>query len=163
MSLQTFVYIGWKERDQQDATNLMFIIKLSQHASGNIMPIIRRTIVWTAAYGVLHWWWRLWLCGAGMQAVCTVKVTVLLMMGIMMPETCWDSLIINITLVAFFWSLSLHPKFVMHGHKSLKFFYIYINIHSCLVPVTRHVPAVLVVWSEWEVERDLPHRPLGCG
>jgi len=45
-----------RERNQQDATNLMFIITLSQHVSGNIMPIIRRTIVCTAAYGVLHWW-----------------------------------------------------------------------------------------------------------
>ena len=44
-----------RERDQQDAINLMFIIKLlSQHVSGIIMPIIRRTRVCTAAYGVLH-------------------------------------------------------------------------------------------------------------
>ena len=35
---------------------------------------------------------------------------VLLMMGIMMPETCWDrSLIINIGLVASCWFISLHP------------------------------------------------------
>jgi hypothetical protein len=33
----------------------LFIIKLSQHVSGIIMPIIRRTIVCTAAYGVLDW------------------------------------------------------------------------------------------------------------
>ena len=32
--------LGWIERNQQDATNLMFIIKLSQHVSGIIMPII---------------------------------------------------------------------------------------------------------------------------
>ena len=38
-----------EERYQQDATHLMFIIKLSQHVSGIIMPIIRRTIVCTAA------------------------------------------------------------------------------------------------------------------
>ena len=50
-----FLTIGWRERNQQDATNLMFIIKLlSQHVSGIIMPIIRRTRVCTAAYGVLH-------------------------------------------------------------------------------------------------------------
>ena len=37
---------GWRERNQQDATDLMFIIKLlSQHVSGIIMPIIRRTRV----------------------------------------------------------------------------------------------------------------------
>ena len=69
--------VGRRERNQLDATNLMFIIKLlSQHVSGIIMPIIRRTRVCTAAYGVLHWLWWLWLCGAGTRAVCTVKVTV---------------------------------------------------------------------------------------
>ena len=51
-----------------------------------------------------------------------VHTLVLLMMGIMMPETCWDkSLIINIRLVASCWFLSLHPTFMMHGPKSLKF------------------------------------------
>ena len=45
----------------------------------------------------------------------------LLMVGIMIPETCWDkSLIINIRLVASCWFLCLHPTFMMHGHKSLK-------------------------------------------
>ena len=72
----TSLAIGWRERNQQDATNPMFIIKLlSQHVSGIIMPIIRWTRVCTAAYGALHWLWWLWLCGAGTQAVCTVKVT----------------------------------------------------------------------------------------
>ena len=52
----TDVIIGWRERNQQAATNLMFIIKLlSQHVSDIIMPIIRRTRVCTAAYGVLNW------------------------------------------------------------------------------------------------------------
>ena len=55
----------------------MFIIKrLSQHVSDIIMPIIKRTRVCTAAYGVLHWLWWLWLCGAGTRNVCTVKVNV---------------------------------------------------------------------------------------
>jgi len=62
----------WRERNQQDATNLMFIIKLlSRHISGIIMPIIRGTRMCTAANGVLHWLWWLWLCGAGTRAVCT--------------------------------------------------------------------------------------------
>ena len=39
-----------REKTQQDATNLIFIMKLlSQHVSGIIMPIIRRTSVCTAA------------------------------------------------------------------------------------------------------------------
>ena len=43
------------------------------------------------------------------------------------------SLIINIRLVASCWSLSLHPTFMMHGHKSLKKCFAYksqINIPS---------------------------------
>ena len=42
-----------RERNQQDAANLMFIIhRLSQHVSGIIMPIIRRTRLCTTKYGV---------------------------------------------------------------------------------------------------------------
>ena len=92
----------------------------------------RRTRVCTAAYGVLHCnkrgtkpavtsygFVRLLLqCRTPHAAVHTLF---LLMMGIMMLETCWDrSLIINIRLVASCWFLSLHPAFMMHGHKSLK-------------------------------------------
>ena len=88
----------------------MFIIKLlSQHVSGIIMPIIRRTTVCTAAYGVLHWLCWLWLCVAGTRAVCTVHTLVLMMMGIIMPEHVEISLIINIRLVTSCWFLSLHP------------------------------------------------------
>ena len=54
----------------------MFIIKLlSQHVWGIIMPIIRRTRVCTAAYGVLHWLCWLWLCEAGTRAVCSLRPT----------------------------------------------------------------------------------------
>jgi len=147
----------------------MFIIKLlSQHVSGIIMPIIRRTRPCTTAYGVLQWLCWLWLCGAASWALCTVwrllfdcelcalcegycstvscvhcsnsnlhtvhtahgpaphnhnqhnqcrtpyavaHDLILLMTGIMIPETCWDrSLIINIGLVASCWFLSLHLK-----------------------------------------------------
>ena len=46
------------------------------------------------------------------QPYAAVHTLVLLMMGIVMPETCWDtSLIINIGLVASCWFLSLHPTF----------------------------------------------------
>ena len=157
--------VVWRERNQQDAANLMFIIKLSHHVSSIIMPIIRRTAVCTAAYGVLHWLWWLWLCGAGTQPVCTVKVTVrtvtftvhtarvppphnhshhnqcrtpyaavhtlvLLMMGIMMLETCWDKSLIKNRIVAYCWFLSLHPTFLKHGHTSLKLS-IYVAEYCC--------------------------------
>ena len=102
------------KREKQTRCNYMvFIIKLlSQHVLGIIMPVIRRTRVCTAACSVLHWLWWPWLCGAGNSNFhsahsscpsstqpdittsaehhmrqCTL---VLLMMGIMMPETCWD-------------------------------------------------------------------------
>ena len=65
--------VGWRELNQQDATNPMFIIKLiSQHVSGIIMPIIRRIRPCITAYGVVHCLCWLWLCAAGSLAVCTV-------------------------------------------------------------------------------------------
>ena len=43
-----------------------------------------------------------------------VHTLILLMMGIMMPETCWDkSLIINNRLVASCWFLSLYPTLMI--------------------------------------------------
>jgi hypothetical protein len=44
-----------EERNQQGATNLMFILNhLSQHVSVIIMPIFSGTKLFTTAYGVLH-------------------------------------------------------------------------------------------------------------
>jgi len=64
--------VGWRERNQQHATNPVFVTKLlSQHVSGIIMPIFRGTRLWITAYGVLHWLCWLWLCGVGLLAVCT--------------------------------------------------------------------------------------------
>ena len=93
-----------KRENQQDATYLMFIIKLlSQHVSGIIMPIIRRTRVCTAAYGVTSYGFVPLLLQCR-TPYATVHNLVLLMMGIMMPAICWDkSLIINIRLVASCW------------------------------------------------------------
>jgi len=79
----------------------MFIIKLlSQHVSGIIMPI---TACVPAPQNHSHHN----QCRTPYEAVHTL---VLLMMGIMMPETCWDkSLIVNIRLAASCWFLSVHP------------------------------------------------------
>jgi len=45
-----------KERDQQDATEHMFIInRLSQHVSGIIMSIVRRPRLFATTYGVQPW------------------------------------------------------------------------------------------------------------
>ena len=111
-----------KRENQQDATNSMFIIKLlSQHVSDIITPIIRRIRPCPTACGVLSgcvgggW---LWSCGAALYNTtanhsqhnqCRTPHAVghglvLLMVGIMMPETCCDrSLIIIIELVASCW------------------------------------------------------------
>jgi len=51
----SFRNVGWRKRNQQDATNLVFIIKLlSQKVSGIIMPIFRRARLCITAIGVLH-------------------------------------------------------------------------------------------------------------
>jgi len=104
-----------KRENQQDTTNSMFIIKLlSQQVSGIIMPIIRRTRPCHTASSVqpvhvAH--------DAAPQDHSQPQPThpgrtphavwhglILLMMGIMMPETYWDrSLIINIELFASCW------------------------------------------------------------
>jgi len=125
----TTQYFKVKRENEQDATNSMFIIKLpSQHVSGIIMPIIRRIRPCPTACGVLPE-----CVGCGLVELCRELCAhsthgsrrsstqpqpthpgrtphavghglILLMMGIMMPETCWDgSLIINIQLVASYW------------------------------------------------------------
>ena len=85
----------------------------------NLTPSTKVTFpVHTACVPAPHIHSHYYQCRTPYAAVHTL---VLLMMGIMMPETCWDkSLIINIKLVASCWFLSLHPTFMMHGHKSLK-------------------------------------------
>jgi len=111
----------------------MFIIKLlSQHVSGIIMPIIRRTRLCTTTYGVLNWLCWLWLAVVVWSCVvsCVHCVKVLLMMGIMMPETCWErSLIINIELVASCWFLSLHSTSTSLTHSQPKSLYNTLNYH----------------------------------
>ena len=122
--------LGRRDRNQQDATNQIFIIKLlSQHVSGIIMPIIRRTrpclsnsnfhTVHTACDPAPHNHSQHKQCRTSYAVVHSL---VLLKIGIMMHKTCWDrSLVINIWLVVSCWFPSLHPTFIMHSHKSLKF------------------------------------------
>ena len=94
--------IGRRERNKQDATNLMFIIKLlSQHVLVIIMPIIRRTRVCTVKVTVrLSRTVTFTVHTARVPApynhshhnqcrtpYAAVQNLVLLMMAIMMPET----------------------------------------------------------------------------
>ena len=52
---------------------------------------------------------------------CSNTRLVLLKMGIMMPETCWE-IVKNkhLTVASFWFSLSLHNLLRMHGHRNLK-------------------------------------------
>ena len=83
---------SWSEREnQQDATVRCLLSTLSQHVSGIIMPIFRRP-----RRVLLH-------------VVCCNTRLGLLKMGIMMPETCWESIDNKHLTVASCWfSLSLH-------------------------------------------------------
>ena len=100
--------------------------RLTQHVSGIIMPIIRRTDCIKPRV-VLAWMCWLRFCGVGTRAECTqcaqivsrlhttaastsrltphaVLYSRLLMMGIMMPETCWVNLLwINIYTCVICW------------------------------------------------------------
>ena len=92
-----------KRENQQDATNSMFIIKLSNstcfrhhyahHQENKTVSYSMRCSVWVC---------RLWSCGAASWESSRRSSTegrtphalghglILLMMSIMMPETCWD-------------------------------------------------------------------------
>ena len=56
---------------------------------------------------------------------------VLLKMGIMMPETCWE-IVKNkhLTVASCWFSLSLHNLLKMHGHRNLKLHNVWNNSHS---------------------------------
>jgi len=65
---------------------------------------------------------------------------VLLKMGIMMPETCWE-IVKNkhLTVASCWFSLSLHNLLTMHGHRNLKLefkkyycYYYYLQEDSCI-------------------------------
>ena len=80
------------------------------------MPIIRRSRPCITAYGV-HTAYDPAPHNHSQHNQCRTPYAVihgldLLMMGIMMPETCWDrGLIINIGLVEWCWFISVHPTF----------------------------------------------------
>jgi hypothetical protein len=58
---------------QLDATHMQFIQRhLCQHVSGINMPIVRRTMWWTTAYDVQHWYCWQWSDRAGPPVVCTL-------------------------------------------------------------------------------------------
>jgi len=121
------VNIRRRERNQQDATNPMFIFKLlSQHVSGIIMHIIRRIRPCPTVCGVLPgcvgcgsaWMWinadpqdqsQPWPTQTVQNTACRRQGLILLTMCIMMPEICRDrNLIRKIELVASCWFSLTH-------------------------------------------------------
>jgi len=107
----------WSEREnQQDATVRCLLSTLPQHVSGIIMPIFRRT-----RRVLLHVVYCAGSTNHIQQNQRSTPRLVLLKMGIMMPETCWESVKNKHLTVASCWfSLSVHNLLTMHGHRNLK-------------------------------------------
>jgi len=58
------------------------------------------------------------------HTTCSNTRLVLLKMGIMMPETCWESIgNKHLTVASCWFSISLHNFLTMHGHRNLKQYY----------------------------------------
>ena len=121
-------YILWSEREnQQDVTVRCLSSTLSQHVSCIIMPIFRRTrrtVTFTvlAPYNAApHNRYQQHPAEPEQHTTCSNTRLFLLKMGIMMPETCWESIDNKHLTVASCWfSLSLHNLFTTHGHRNLK-------------------------------------------
>ena len=139
----------WSEREnQKDATIRCLLSTVSQHVSGIIIPIFRRTktVCYCTRFAALV---LLDVVGSGCGALrcrvlapynaaphnryqphpavpaqhttCSNTRLGLLKMGIMMPETCSESVDNEHLTVASCWfSLSLHNLLTMHGHRNLK-------------------------------------------
>jgi len=124
------VNIRWREgTNKMQLIRCLLSIFLSQHVSGIVMPIIKNIRPCSATCGFLPgrvgcgW---LWSCGAASWESSRRSSTegrtphalghglILLMMSIMMPETCWDRKFDNkhrIGCILFFLSLSSPQKF----------------------------------------------------
>ena len=72
-----------------------------------------------AALRCFCWMWL--VAEAAQHNTCSNIRIVLLKMGIMMPETCWE-IVKNkhLTVASCWFSLSLHNLLTMHGHRNLK-------------------------------------------
>jgi len=118
----------WSEREnQQDATVRCLLSTLSQHVSGIIIPIFRRprhvllhvvccagTVTFTvlAPYNTApHNCYQPHPAEPAQHTTCSNTRLGLLKMGIMMPETCWESVYNKHLTVASCWfPLSLHYR-----------------------------------------------------
>ena len=143
-SVKTQLILGWRERNQQDANNLMYIIKTfistcfwhhyAHHQENKSVHcriwcsvlVVMAVVVWSWDASCVH-------CESYCFTVNTVRVPspynhshhnqyrtpyaavhnlVLLTMGIMMPETCWDKSFDNIDQISCILLISLSSPYV---------------------------------------------------
>ena len=125
----------------------MFIINTFSTCFGHHYAHLQETKTCVTAHGVLRWYCWMWLVAVrtvtftvlatynaaphnryqphpaepAQHTTCSNTRLVLLKMGIMMPETCWESIDNKHLTVASCWfSVSLHNLFTIHGHRNLK-------------------------------------------
>ena len=122
----------------------MFIINTFSTCFGHHYAHLQENKTCVTACGVLRWFCWMWLiavvgrCLVGYNAAphnryqphptepaqhttCSNTRLVLLKVGIMMPETCWESIDNkHLTFESCSFSLSLHNLLTMHGHRNLK-------------------------------------------
>ena len=140
----------WSEREnQQDATVRCLLSTLSQHVSGIIIPIFRRArrvrFRVRAPYNAApHNRYQPHPAEPTQHTTCSSIRLVLLEMGIMMPETCWESVDNkHITVASCWFSLSLHNLPMMHGHRNLKFPQRFLHILRMFISL-ENVPFILL-------------------
>ena len=113
----------------------MFIFNNFSTCFGHHYAHLQENKTYVTACGVLRWFCWMWLVAPhnryqphpaepAQHTTCSNIRLVLLKMGIMMPETCWESIDNKHLTVASSWfSLSLHNLLTMHGHRNLKLFW----------------------------------------
>ena len=124
----------------------MFIFNNFSTCFGHHYAHLQENKTYVTACGVLRWFCWMWLVGVvgrclvgcehnaaphnryqphpaepAQHTTCSNISLVLLKMGIVMPETCWE-IVENkhLTLASCWFSLSLHNLLTMHGHRNLK-------------------------------------------
>jgi len=119
----------------------MFIFNNFSTCFGHHYAHLQENKTYVTACGVLRWYCWMWLVAAvgrclvgvsyqphpaepAQHTTCSNTRLVLLKMGIMMPESCWE-IVKNkhLTVASCWFSLSLHNLLTMHGHRKLKIRY----------------------------------------
>ena len=138
---------------------LLQILLLAQHVSDITMPIIRSSrvlysgfclwyfVLWFFQVAGLVWSWGLCVRFAGCYSILQTKyhrqqplynTLELLMMGIVVPETCWASnKICNKNLFCIYLAFYFHILTTMHGQNHIKFVRLYLCRRKIHLPLLR--------------------------